>query len=88
MEDHYVRVHTEAGSELLHMPLKAALAALSDVEGLQTHRSWWVARGAVQEVVRSGRNLRLSLVNGMTVPVARASVARLKQAGWLQADVD
>ena len=83
MEDHYVRVHTDQGSELVHMPLKSALAALNDVEGLQTHRSWWVARDAVSEIVPSGRNIRLRLVNGMIIPVARSSVARLKQAGWL-----
>ena len=83
MEDHYVRVHTDQGSELVHMPLKAALAALGDLEGLQTHRSWWVARDAVSDIVQSGRNIRLQLVNGMTAPVARTSVARLRQAGWL-----
>ncbi len=88
MEDHYVRVHTETGSELVHMPLKAALVSLSDVEGLQTHRSWWVARDAVTNILQDGRNVRLRLVNGMTVPVARSSVARLKQAGWLGADAD
>jgi len=83
MEDHYVRVHTDRGSELVLTPLKEALAALSGVEGLQTHRSWWVARDAVQEVVRSGRNVRLRLVNGLETPVARSAVARLRDAGCL-----
>ena len=83
MEDHYVRVHTDRGSELVLTPLKEALAALPGVEGLQTHRSWWVARDAVQDVIRSGRNVRLRLVNGLETPVARSAVARLRDAGWL-----
>jgi len=83
MEDHYVRVHTDRGSELVLTPLKDALAGLPGIDGLQTHRSWWVARDAVAEVVRSGRNLRLRLVNGLETPVARSAVARLRDAGWL-----
>ena len=80
MEDHYVRVHTPRGSELLLMRLSDAMARTTR-PGLQVHRSWWVARDAVQEVVRDGRNLRLRLVNGLEAPVARRSVSQLKAAG-------
>jgi len=83
MEDHYVRVHTDAGSHLLNLPLKDAIAALGGVEGLQTHRSWWVARDAVVEVSDAGRAIRLRLSNGLWVPVARSAVTRLRAAGWL-----
>jgi DNA-binding LytR/AlgR family response regulator len=84
MEDHYLRVHTALGSDLVLTPLKDALAELTGVEGLQVHRSWWVARAAVAGSVSEGRNLRLKLVNGLAVPVARASVARLRASGWLE----
>lgn len=83
MEDHYVRVHTDRGSELVLSPLKAALAAIGDVDGLQVHRSWWVARDAVVRPVRAGRNVQLELINGVRAPVSRASVAKLRAAGWL-----
>jgi DNA-binding LytR/AlgR family response regulator len=83
MEDHYVRAHTDRGSELVLLPLKAALAEL-EVEGLQVHRSWWVARGAVTGAIQDGRNLRLQLLNGLEAPVSRASIATLRQAGWLE----
>ena len=43
-EDHYLRVHTSAGQELILMRLADAVRELAGVEGLQTHRSWWVAR--------------------------------------------
>jgi hypothetical protein len=83
MEDHYVRAHTARGSDLILTPLKDAIAELGQTDGMQVHRSWWVARNAVAEPVASGRNLSLRLSNGLEVPVSRASVAKLRAAGWL-----
>ena len=83
MEDHYVRAHTARGSDLILIPLKDAIAELGAVNGMQVHRSWWVAKDAVSESVANGRNLGLRLTNGLDVPVSRASVAKLKVAGWL-----
>jgi len=83
MEDHYVRVHTALGSALVLMRLRDAMALVPDVEGMQVHRSWWVARGAVEEVVREGRNVRLKLPRGIEAPVARAQVAALREARWI-----
>lgn len=83
MEDHYVRVHTALGSELVLMRLRDAMAYLSDVEGRQVHRSWWVARLAVEDAKREGRNVRLVLSGGLEAPVARAQVSELKTAGWI-----
>ena len=83
MEDHYVRVHTPYGSALVLMSMKQALAGMSTVEGLQTHRSWWVARNAVQGVVEDGRNLRVKLSGGLEAPVSRARVNELRHRGWL-----
>jgi len=83
MEDHYVRLHTAQGSALVLMSLGQALEEVRGLEGLKVHRSWWVARRAVEGVVEDGRNLRLMLTGGLTAPVSRASVARLRAAGWL-----
>ena len=83
MEDHYVRVHTALGSELVLMRLRDAMAHVSEIEGRQTHRSWWVARGAVEDVVREGRNVRLTLARGIEAPGSRAQVSELKDAGWI-----
>jgi LytTr DNA-binding domain len=83
MEDHYVRVHTAAGSRLVLATLNQAVAAVEKTEGLQVHRSWWVARKAVVRAVADGRNLRLQLVNGVTAPVARSAVATVRAAGWI-----
>lgn len=83
MEDHYVRVHTARGSTLVLMSMAQAISGLKDVEGLQTHRSWWVARHAVEGVIEDGRNLRLRLVGGQEAPVSRSRVGTLREAGWL-----
>ena len=83
MEDHYVRVHGDGASTLLLMRLRDAMAEMSGVEGTQIHRSWWVARDAVRGVAGDSRSLRLILSNGVEAPVARNSVAALRDAGWL-----
>jgi DNA-binding LytR/AlgR family response regulator len=87
MEDHYVRVHTALGSEMVLMRLRDAMALMAahmpDIEGRQVHRSWWVARGAVEDVRREGRNVRLVLARGIEAPVARAQVSELRSAGWI-----
>ncbi len=83
MEDHYVRAHTALGSELVLMRMRDAVSELGDLEGKQVHRSWWVARGAVEDVRREGRNIRLLLAGELVAPVARANVSALKEAGWI-----
>lgn len=83
MEDHYVRVHTPQGSALVLMSLSQAIAGLKDVEGVQTHRSWWVARASITGVVEDGRKLRLRLTDGLEAPVSRARVGALRERGWL-----
>jgi hypothetical protein len=83
MEDHYVRAHTDLGSDLILTPLKDAMAELAEIDGLQVHRSWWVAKSAVAAPIVKGRNYALRLTNGLEVPVSRASVAKARAQGWL-----
>lgn len=83
MEDHYLRVHTSKGSDLILHRLGDALADVAGLEGLQVHRSYWVARAAVTAVERDGRRLVLVLKNGLKIPVSRANVTAIKAAGWI-----
>lgn len=83
MEDHYVRAHTILGSDLVLMRLRDAVAELDGLDGMQIHRSWWVARHAVTGVKREGRNVRLVLESGLEAPVSRANVQPLKDAAWI-----
>ncbi len=83
MEDHYVRVHGPESTEMLLMRLSDAIREMEPLEGMQVHRSWWVARDAIVTSRREGRNLRLVLFGGLEVPVSRAYVTKLKQSGWI-----
>ncbi len=82
MEDHYVRAHTMLGSDLVLLRLRDALGELDGIDGAQVHRSWWVARDAVEGVEREGRSVRLMLPSGIAAPVARSRMAELTKAGW------
>jgi hypothetical protein len=80
--DHYLRVHTDAGAELVTMRFSDALDELSGAHGLRTHRSWWVAAEAI-EAVRWRRGLgEATLTGGVTAPISRTYAAAVKEAGW------
>lgn len=81
-EDHYLRVRTEAGSALVLMRLGDALEALSGLDGFRTHRSWWVARTAVEAVRWKGGRGVLTLSDGASAPVSRTYAVALKGTDW------
>lgn len=81
-EDHYLRIHTDRGSDLILMRLSDALDELEGLEGAQTHRSWWVARDAVRDVARGDGRATLTLEGGITAPVSRRYAKALRDAGW------
>ncbi|MGZ5986520.1 MAG: LytTR family DNA-binding domain-containing protein [Caulobacteraceae bacterium] len=81
-EDHYLRLHTSKGSDLILMRLADAIAELDGLEGAQTHRSWWVAKGAVTDARRSDGRGTLVLKNGVEAPVSRSYAGALRDAGW------
>jgi hypothetical protein len=80
--DHYLRVHTDAGAELVTLRFADAMAELERAHGYRLHRSWWVAADAIEVVRwhRGGGTARLS--GGLEVPVSRRNVQPLKDAGW------
>lgn len=81
-EDHYLRIRTEAGSDLVLMRFGDALDALAACDGFRTHRSWWVARTGVETVRwKSGRG-ELILSDGATAPVSRTYAVALKGTDW------
>lgn len=81
-EDHYLRLHTDRGSDLILMRLSDAVAELAGMEGAQTHRSWWVARDAVRDARRSDGRATLILDGGLEAPVSRRYARALREAGW------
>lgn len=81
-EDHYCRVYTSLGSELILMRLADADRELADADGLRVHRSWWVARKGVTSAERADGRIRLKLRSGEEVPVSRSYQSAVKDAGF------
>ncbi|MFT6529477.1 MAG: DNA-binding LytR/AlgR family response regulator [Psychrosphaera sp.] len=81
MADHYVKVYTSEGHHLLLMRFKDALTQLAEFDGLQTHRSWWVSKSAVNALKKEGRKVSLLLANELEVPVSRTYLNDVKSAG-------
>lgn len=80
--DHYLKVHTDAGAELITLRFADALEELAFAHGWRVHRSWWVSADAVEDVRwrRGAGEMRLS--GGLRAPVSRTYGPELKEAGW------
>lgn len=84
VEDHYVRIVTTKGEELVLMRLSDAIREVGDTRGDQVHRSHWVAYDGVQSVRREGDRAIVTLKgSGTEIPVSRANIAKIKEAGLL-----
>ncbi len=81
-EDHYLRVHTDAGDELITARFSDALSELAAAPGFQTHRSWWVAADAIEDVTWLRGRGEARLKSGLTAPISRSQAGALKAAGW------
>jgi hypothetical protein len=80
--DHYLKVHTDAGEELITLRFADALAELDRAHGWQVHRSWWIAAEAVEAVRWRRGTGEARLRGGLTAPVSRTYAPVLKAAGW------
>ncbi len=78
--DHYLELWTSQGRQLVRGRLGDALRRLPDAEGVQPHRSWWVALSEIDRIDRQGRDLVLRLVDGERVPLARSRAREVKRA--------
>jgi len=82
-EDHYLRLHTSRGQDLILMRLSDAVAELEGIEGAQVHRSWWVARAAIADARRADGRATLTLKDGSEVPVSRTYARLLRERNWI-----
>jgi LytTr DNA-binding domain-containing protein len=78
-EDHYLRVHTDRGEELILMRLIDAMRELAGADGLQTHRSWWVASKGVADTRRESGRTVLVLKSGAKAPVSRKFIKAVRE---------
>lgn len=79
-QDHYLEVRTRGGTRLVRGRMSDALELIPRAQGLQPHRSWWVALSEINGVERRGRDLVLRLTSGQLVPIARGRVKGVRRA--------
>lgn len=80
-QEHHVHVVLD-GTSLTHRArLSDIVAQTAPGDGIQPHRSWWVARHAAQTLERDGQKHVLTLDDGTRVPVARSRVPEVRD--WL-----
>ena len=82
-EDHYTRVRTDKGEELILIRLADAIAEAAPMAGLRVHRSHWVASAQVTSATRKGDGATLTLSQGDDIPVSRFHMTAIRDAGLL-----
>ena len=53
------------------------------LDGLQTHRSWWVAEAGVDKGKSANGRIVLALKSGVEAPVSRTYAKAVREAGWV-----
>ncbi len=80
VQDHYVNAVTDKGEQLILMRLKDAIDELSGMDGVQIHRSYWVAKSAIINVKKSNSKMIIEMKNGDSLPVSRSRLKDVKSA--------
>lgn len=78
-DDHYVEVVTDRGTSHIRLNFCNAMKLLSEVRGIQVHRSHWVSLNAIRDIrMEPSGKATLRLSNDTELPVARSRVKSLK----------
>ncbi len=71
-EQHYIRIYTQLGDEMVLYRFSDAIKGLEGFDGLQVHRSYWVAINAIESIENGGSSMTLKLKNEIEVPVSKS----------------
>jgi DNA-binding LytR/AlgR family response regulator len=71
VQDHYTEVVTNRGRELILLRFADAMQETGTIEGMQLHRSHWVASAHVERLKRDNGKLFVVTHDGMAIPVSR-----------------
>jgi hypothetical protein len=69
-EQHYIKIWSDQGNDLVRYRFKDLEVALGRCNGLQVHRSWWVNLDQVRQFRNDGRKLELVINDDLSVPVS------------------
>lgn len=81
-QDHYVRICTKTEQCQLRARLSDIIKQLDCQNGIQPHRSHWVARHAVSGLANKDGHKVLELHNGHRIPIARGRLVDVQE--WLE----
>lgn len=76
-ELHYLQVVTNKGKALILYSLKNAISEVQEKDGFQPHRSFWVHRPYITSLEKNGREGRITMSDGTTIPVSRTNMKML-----------
>lgn len=76
--EHHVHVTLSDSRRRLRARLGDVVAQTSSEDGVQTHRSWWVARHAAKELAEEDGRPVLRLIDNAHIPVARTRVGDVR----------
>ena len=79
-ELHYLRVYTTEGDALILFPFGRAVDLLQEQNGMQVHRSHWVALDQIDEVISQDGRVTCQMIGGLALPVSRSYRSALKAA--------
>ena len=80
--EHYLEIYTPDGTEIIRERMATFLEQVGAEDGIQTHRSHWVARRTAQSLNGS----KLTLQDGEKIPVARGRLDDVRS--WLDAHIE
>ncbi len=80
-QEHYLQVTLINETFMIRARLSDVVAQTDDSQGIQPHRSWWVAAAAHPKLTKANGRAALQLSDGTPVPIAKARVTEVQQ--WL-----
>lgn len=80
-QDHYTLVQTTRGEELVLIRLVDAIREAQPIQGIQFHRSHWVALKHISTARRDGGRAILTLSSKAEIPVSRSFIGVVRNTG-------
>lgn len=80
VQDHYVQICTSKGKHLVLMRFSDAIKETTGIEGMQIHRSHWVALAEIKSVTKSNGKTIVQTHSGKELPVSRTYMSSLEKA--------
>lgn len=84
--EHHVHVRLRDDALTMRARLSDIVAQTGPEDGIQPHRSWWVARSTVAGLDRDSGKPVLRLTDGAAVPVARGRLPEVRD--WIDTHLD